>query len=615
MSIIKILGVLILVISFSIGAQGASINGEAISDFYEEIFTPERLEEGLCGAVFMVVQDGEIVFLDGYGLANREENIGVNPEETRFRIGSVSKLFTSTALMQLVEDGRVGLHEDIREYLPWLEDKLDYSEPITSWHLLTHTAGLDERAIGMASEDYREVIPLEEFVRGSLPPQVRPPGVLPQYSNHGMALAALVVESVTGMGFDSYLREEIFIPLGMENSSPRLLTEDLPHIAREYLFTGEEHIPRPLYDFNFPPVGSIVSTAPDMAQFMVAFLDGGNEFLSMEITQKKLEKEFYLHPRMPGIGLGFFELEFRDHTLIGHGGDTLGSHSFLLLEPEGNTGFFISSTGSAGPLLIRDVIEGISRTFYGEWADGKPEIMSTPVDNEHLLGSYRVNRFSQTDIYRLMTLIQPNPRIVDGGNGKLKMVTPERENILHPVEKDLYVNLDQGYYVFFGENEINGRGFMQFNFPIIVYEKLSWYENNQFHLILAGVSLVILLAGVIFFGLLPLIRRRRKNPLPIIFYLGGMVSVLQITWVVVVAVTIALLGDFMYLGFGLPPAFSVARVLFFGANFLTVLCVIGLFFIFSRKKGSGLQRLIYTSVTGASLIFSLVFWLYRFPFF
>ncbi len=613
MIIIKTLLVFILVVIFSVGGHAASINGEDIADFYNEIFTPNRLEEGLSGAVFMVVQDGEIVFLKGYGLANREENIEINPEKTRFRIGSVSKLFTAAALMQLVDEGEVDLHKNIKDYLPWLEWDGDFSEPITSWHLLTHTAGLDERAIGMAAEDFREVIPLQGYLEGSLPPRIETPGILPQYSNHGMALASLIVESITGMDFEIYLEENIFYPLEMVDSAPRLREEDLPRVAREYIYDGIEFIPRPLYDFNVPSVGSIVSTAPDMAKFMLAFLEGDNSILDSGTASEMLGREFFLHPKMPGIGLGFFELIFRDHTLIGHGGDTLGSHSFLLLEPEGRTGFFISSTGSAAPLLIRDVIEGIGKTFYGDWAYGAPQVKTDHTVDEQLLGTYRANRFSRTDIYRLMTLLQPNPRIVDGGEGRLKMVTPERENLLFPVEDDLFVNLEQGYYVYFGSIDNGERSYIQFNFPILVYEKLAWYENNQLHLVLAGISLVILVGGLIYLGVIPLIRRRKN--LNGFYYLGGLVSFLQIAWLGIVLIVVAGLGDFMYLGFGLPGAFNLARAIFFGASFITLVCVIGFFIIWKNKIGSSLQRISFAAVTGASLVFSLIFLYYRFPFF
>jgi len=612
---IKTFLTIITVICFSLGGQAASVNGELIVEFYNEMFTPDRLEEGLSGAVFMVVQDGEIVFLDGYGLANREKNIEIHPEKTRFRIGSVSKLFTATALMKLVEEGRVDLDRDIKEYLPWLDLQGDYSKPITPWHLLTHTAGFDERAIGMVAEDFREVIPLRDYIEESLPPRIEKPGVLPQYSNHGMALAALLVESVTGMDFDRYVQEHIFFPLEMTATSPRLQEQELKDIAREYIYSGDEFIPRPLYDFNFPPVGSIVSTAPDMAKFINLFLEGNEQVINEETAQKMLEREFFLHPRMPGIGLGFFELVFRDHTFIGHGGDTLGSHSFLLLEPEGRTGFFISSTGSAAPLLVRDVIEGISKTFYREWAQGEPEIISGGVEEDKLLGIYRANRFSRTDLFRFMTLLQPNPRIAAGGDGKLKMITPERETNLHPVEEDLFVNLEQGYYVFFGSIEDGNRNYKQFNFPIIVYEKLAWYENNQIHLVLLGISIIIFLSGLIIFGLVPLIRRRKKKTKPKFFYLSGLVSLIQVSWLVIILISVARLGDFMYLGFGLPFSFHLGRILFFAAISLTIPCIFGIFHVWSRSKGGFFQRLLFSFVTGASLVYSLIFLLYRFPYF
>lgn len=613
---IKIFLILILLLAISGGQEVRGLSEDSINQFFSDIFTAQRQEEGLVGGVFMVVQEGEIIFLEGSGYQELENDIPVDPGETRFRLGSISKVFTATALMQLVEQGLLDLHTDIREYLPQLEWVGDYEEKVTAWHLLTHTAGLDERMIGTITRDFREIEPLEQFLWETLPPRIQTPGELPQYSNHGLALTALLVEAATGMDFDSYLEQEVFAPLGMESSSPRVREEDLPLLAREYKMDGTDFIPRPLYEFNYPPVGSMIAPASDVARFMIDFLQVEEGIIQEETREEMLREQFQLHPQLPAMGLGFFELNFFGHSFVGHGGDTLGSHSFMLLDREGQQGFFISGTGPGGPALIRDTIEGIVQSFYGEWAGEEPQLMDEPPTGDHLLGSYRNNRYSRHRVERLLTLLQPNLRVAGGEDGNLRMITPEQEVTLYPLEPDLYVNPDEGYLVYFGSDSAGGRDYLQFNFPIIVYEKLKWYENNQLHLSLLGVSLIIMLLGLVFFLPFFLVRRKRKGkPRPFLFHLAGWTSFFQLAWPVILVISGLGLGDIMYLGFGMPPAFHLARIIFFLALLLSGLCAAGIILIWRKKVGNKGLRLLYYGVTAASIVFSLVLIYYRFPVF
>ncbi|MDX1577656.1 MAG: serine hydrolase, partial [Gemmatimonadota bacterium] len=161
-------------------------------------FMASHLEElPSAGAAVAIVLDGEPLLARGYGLADVEKEVPVDAS-TLFRIGSVSKLFTWTAVMQLVERGILDLETDINEYMGDVQVPDTYPEPVTLRHLLTHTAGFEDHVVGLFGSDEDDVRPLEEILREEMPARVRPPGEVASYSNHGTGMAAHIVERVTG---------------------------------------------------------------------------------------------------------------------------------------------------------------------------------------------------------------------------------------------------------------------------------------------------------------------------------------------------------------------------------------------------------------------------------
>ena len=126
-------------------------------------------------ATISVVKDGEILFAKGYGFADVDEGIAVDPDATLFRIGSVSKLFVWISVMQLVEEGRLDLHADINDYLEGVEIPPTWDEPVTMAHLMSHTPGFEDRVVGLFGRHEEQLIPLEEILSNQTPARVRPP--------------------------------------------------------------------------------------------------------------------------------------------------------------------------------------------------------------------------------------------------------------------------------------------------------------------------------------------------------------------------------------------------------------------------------------------------------
>jgi CubicO group peptidase (beta-lactamase class C family) len=163
------------------------------------------------GATVAVVKDGKLIFAKGYGYADVDKPNPVLANETLFRVGSISKLFVWTAMMPLAEQVKLDLDADINVYLKDFQIPASYPRPITLKDLMTHTAGFEDLATGgrLFVGNASDIMPLGNYLKDEMPTRVRPPGEITTYSNYGAALAAYIVEQVSGMPFDKYVDENI----------------------------------------------------------------------------------------------------------------------------------------------------------------------------------------------------------------------------------------------------------------------------------------------------------------------------------------------------------------------------------------------------------------------
>jgi CubicO group peptidase (beta-lactamase class C family) len=219
----------------------------------------------VAGGTVSVVKDGEIFFAKGYGWADAEQRIPINPATSMFRIASVSKLFAWTAVMQLWEQGKVDLDEDVNTYLDF-SIPATFAEPITLAHLLTHTAGFEDRAKGLFADGIEDLAPLGEVLAKNIPARVVPPGEVAAYSNYGAGLAGYIVQRVSGVPFQQYVEDYIYAPLGMSHSTFRqpVQPELEAFLAPGHSFTGGVH---EVQDFEYDPVvadGAMSTSAGDM---------------------------------------------------------------------------------------------------------------------------------------------------------------------------------------------------------------------------------------------------------------------------------------------------------------------------------------------------------------
>jgi|SRR5680860_667054 len=194
-----------------------SMNRDDIEEFLDTALPRQMEDEHIAGAAVAVVRDGTLLTARGYGYADVEQKQSVVADQTIFLTGSTGKLFTWTAVMQLVEQGKLDLDADVNTYLDF-QIPATYPAPIRLKHLMSHSAGFEDRAFIFA-RDPGELLPLGPYLARNTPRRVRPPGVLSAYSNYGAALAGYIVERVAQKPFAHYMAEHIFAPLQMRHSS------------------------------------------------------------------------------------------------------------------------------------------------------------------------------------------------------------------------------------------------------------------------------------------------------------------------------------------------------------------------------------------------------------
>jgi CubicO group peptidase (beta-lactamase class C family) len=186
--------------------------------FLDALIPSQLRNRNIAGAVVSVVKDGQVLFQKGYGYADFEAKKPVLPDQTLFRPGSISKLFTATAVMQLVEQGKLDLDRDVNDYLDF-EIPKTYPEPVTLRRLLTHTAGFEDTLKNLFVAHESDLKPLSTYLLNEMPARIFPPGKVPSYSNYGFTVAGYIVERVSGEKFERYIDNHILKPLQMTNST------------------------------------------------------------------------------------------------------------------------------------------------------------------------------------------------------------------------------------------------------------------------------------------------------------------------------------------------------------------------------------------------------------
>ncbi len=534
--------------------------------FLDALIPSQLQTRNISGAVVSVVKDGQVLFEKGYGYADFESKKPVLPDQTLFRPGSISKLFTATAVMQLAEQGKLDLDRDVNDYLDFTIPKT-YAEPITLRRLLTHTAGFEETLKNLFVAHESDMKPLRTYLVNQMPARIFPPGKVPSYSNYGLTLAGYIVERVSGEKFERYIDNHILKPLGMNSST---FDQPLPPQLSAQMSKGYLHATKKARDFEFveaAPAGALSTTAADMTRFMLAFLQDGSvdgvSILKPETVRQMQTRQLELNPMICGLGLTFMEYWLNPVRVIGHGGDTVYFHSDMVLVPEAHLGYFLSYNS-----LGKNVGGGrgeVQRAFVNRYFPNKGE-PNTDVDpntarndGRGVSGVYEGTRRSETNFLRLVALLDQfsvksdKDGILTVEDNKNQRGEPKRWKEIAPL---VYNEVDGSERIAF-RRDPSGKVTEMLPFPAI-YEgqRVPWYNNKRLLNLVIGGNLLLVALTVLLWPVAVLVRRKYQRPLfagkgdRVLYFLSRIVCLGELILILAPAITftqglehIAILGD------------------------------------------------------------------------
>ena len=448
-----------------IGLEGGSIDGPPLRIDEAELrswIDGVLNRHPAVGLAVGVVRGGSLELFHGHGLADIASNAPIT-EDTVFRIGSITKLFTAIAVMQLREEGLVDLDAPANEYLRayrLIPSRASF-RPATLRHLLTHTAGIPEvrhfldllhpeagpfegRPPVLSVEFGRPLPSLGKYYRDGLR-IVSQPGTTFAYSNDGFATLGQIVEDVSGVPLATYFRERIFEPLGMDDTDLLRSERIASRLATGYALGRHGAKAVPDRDWIGAGAGGVYSTTRDMARFAAALLGGGANGHGAILEAASLASMFEPHhrpdPRLPGRGLGFARGDAGGHRVVGHDGILPGFNSSLWIAPDDGVGVVAFTNGSKGAFVWMD--EEVRRLLH-RLLDVPDEVVRTDIPErpevwQQLCGRYRFPP-KISDLRGRLALPGGAEVFVRGGHLMIRALTPipalYRGFRLHPDDED-----------------------------------------------------------------------------------------------------------------------------------------------------------------------------------
>lgn len=496
------------------------MSADDVGAFLDGIMPQQLARENIAGAVISVVKDGKVLFAKGYGYSDVEKKTPVSPDNTLFRPGSISKLFTWTSVMQLVEQGKLDLDRDINDYLDF-KIPATYPKPITLRNVMTHTSGFEETAQELFVADAKDMKPIGTYVKEHLPERIYAPGTTPAYSNYATAVAGYIVQRVSGQDYYDYVDEHIIKPLGMTHSTFR---QPLPDSLAPLMSKGYELGSQPAKKFEFveaSPAGSSSVSAMDMTHFMLAHLQDGRyenvQILKPETARLMHSRQFENVPEMNAMCLGFYEETRNGHRIIGHGGDTQYFHSDLHLIPDTQVGFFVSyNSAGKGEVRAREAVwHAFLDRYYPIQLPQEPPVATAAQDADTVSGRYLSSRRSETTILSVLNAA-----------GEVKVFRNEDGTISAADLKDMSGDpikfREIGPMMFRDVNDQDRLAFKRdgsgnlvgvIDFPFMVVQRAPWYANSALQLPLIIGSLIVILLTVLLWPVMALLRWHYAKPL------------------------------------------------------------------------------------------------------
>ena len=486
-----------------------------VESFLDGIVPLQLKRNDIAGATVSVVKDGKLLFAKGYGYADVQNKKPVSAQETLFRPGSISKLFTWTAIMQLYEQGKLDLDRDINDYLDFkIPDA--FGKPITLKNVLTHTPGFEEQIKDLFTTN-ATAPNLGQYVKTHIPGRIYPPGTVPAYSNYATAIAGYIVERVSGRPFEQYVAENIMKPLKMTHStfSQPLPQELAPFMSNGYRMGSDN---AELFEVVNPfPAGSLSSTAADMAQFMIAHLQDGQlgdaKILKPETARLMHSRLFALDDAANAMCYGFYEETRNNQRIIGHGGDTVYFHSDMHLVLDQKVGFFVSYNSAGNSSGLGDspranLWEAFLDRYYPSSTTATSSA-SAKDDAKAAAGTYVLSRKSENSFLKVASVLQQfSVSPVGDGDIEVPQLTgpngkPKRWQGVGPMT---FLERDGSDKLIFKPDQ-NGHMQMILPYPFFIGQRIGTLQNGKLISIVLGASLVFMLATLLLWPIAWFVRR------------------------------------------------------------------------------------------------------------
>ena len=574
----------------------------AVHEFVDGVMASQIAAGRVVGATVTIVRDGGVVLSQGYGEADRTTHRMVAPD-TLFRVGSVSKVFVWVAVMQQVAAGRLDLNTDINTYLKDLQIPETFPEPITLTHLMTHTAGFEDKPIiGLFARGPQTVGDFHTNLQTMMPRRVWMPGRHAAYSNYGAALAAHLVEVASGQSWDDYVDSHILKPLLMIDTTTRQpvpkVLED--HVSNGYWLEEGRYVAAPFEFVTIPPAGSVSGSGADMGRYMLELLAHGDSPAMAATTRALLFAPGYKHDsRLNQTRYGVYEQNSHGQTLMGHNGDTLAFHSILLLCPDLNLGIFASYNNERGEKARDELVQAIlDRAFGVPQVHPKSDQAMNP---ERYRGWYTSLRAPVSGHDKLQSLLQTFEVSV-AGDGTLLVHTEEGVRRFVKIDDDLFEQEDgRERIAFAGEGPVATSLFVDSVPPIDmarVGARLSPRVQGGF------VLAVLVLCGAVWI-LWPISWLRHRGRIAVTgearaTLLAALTSALIIGFCVVISRGVAGPRDLM---FGLPETFKQALWVPIALIPLLLLQLVYAYGAWVGRLWWASRRIHYTLVTFAAIAF------------
>lgn len=562
--------------------------------FIDGVMASHMQNKHITAATVSIVKDGEIQLAKGYGVSDLESNAAIDPNASLFRIGSVTKLFTYTAIMQLYEQGKLDLDDDVNKYLRSYQFPNEFNQPTTIRDLMTHTSGLEASFLGgIFHRTKAEVLTIVDGLNKFKPKQVNPPGQNIAYSNVGVTVLGRIIENISGESYCTYIKTNIFNPLQMANSDICEEEELMKQVVKPYKYASDEYVSMPFgYLGQWAPAGAMNSTATDMANFMIAHLQNGqfeaSAILKPETAKLMHSPAMYYDPNVPGLAYGFFEKWVNGYKGLSHGGATMNFFTYLFIVPNENVGIFYSFAGTDASSGLRDIYNLFMDEYYPNTTTA-PAVY--PIDDfTPYLGAFRTLRMESSNVAKFLSF-DDEVHVEQGGDNTLIVSYEDNVTRYFPISETVFQQKTDDQRLVFVKGDDGQFQYLHFgkkpyrDFKRVVGHERTWLTTTGIMFALF-MSLMMLNKSIIGW------KSSCKNPLPKMTTRVILANaVFTLTIMLYLAVSLASL-DFVGMSFdGLPPMLGNVTYLFYIYSCLVIAMIYLTINIFKNKEGRVRERI------------------------